>query len=216
VGRDGCVEVVGIAVLQSQLWWLTSPSRATSRYLGTWVLGYVPTCCIDPSQPLPLEESLSRSPEACGDGLDCVEWIPPSSIEATVCPRPHVTSALAPSISATRATDDAPSCLHLTTTWPSIIHHNGCTYPPRMPASPRRSARPNPAPCFSYRHLDSFKASTARCTSDRPVNFSHARLPDGHTSFSTCLSPLDAQPPFGYLRPIPYTHLTSSRRLSTM
>jgi hypothetical protein len=113
----------------------------------------------------------------------------------------------------------APSCLHLTTTLPSIVHHpsyNGCTYPPRMPASPRRSARSNPAPCFSYRHLDSLKASTARCTSDRSINFSHARLPDGHTSFSTCLSSLEAQPPFGYLRPMPYTHLTSSRRLSTM
>jgi hypothetical protein len=99
------------------------------------------------------------------------------------------------------------------------VHHpsyNGCTYPPWMPTSPRRSARPNPAPCFSYRHLDSLKASTARCTSDRSINFSHARLPDGHTSFSTCLSSLDAQPPFGYLRPIPYTHLTSPRRLSSM
>jgi hypothetical protein len=94
--------------------------------------------------------------------------------------------------------------------------YNGCTYPPRMPTSPRRSARPNPASCFSYRHLDSLKASTARCTSDRSINFSHARLPDGHTSFSTCLSSLDAQPPFGYLRPTPHTHLTSSRRLSSM
>jgi hypothetical protein len=181
--------MVGSAVLQSQLWWLTSPSRAKS----TWVLGYVPTCCIASVSATVTVQS--TSPRHVGLGAL------------------HLGNHLR---SSGRATDDPPPCLHLTTISPSHPSYNGCTYPPRMPTSPRRSARPNPASCFSYRHLDSLKASTARCTSDRSINFSHARLPDGHTSFSTCLSSLDAQPPFGYLRPTPHTHLTSSRRLSSM
>jgi hypothetical protein len=142
--------VVGIAVLQSQLWSLTSPSRATSRYLGTWVLeylgtwvlGYVPTCCIasvsataTPKVTVQKSRSVWRRARLCR--VDCAlkhqgDRVPTSPRHVGLGAL-HLGNRLR---SSGRATDDPPSCLHLTTTLPSIIHHtmavpthHGC--PPR-------------------------------------------------------------------------------------